>query len=71
VVSPSSVVAGASAGVTVSASDADGDNLAYAYAPNGGAIQGSGSSVTWPAPPAGGLDAPRAARYGPARGRDR
>lgn len=49
-VSPSSVVAGASATVTVIASDADGNTLTYSYIPNGGAISGFGASVSWTAP---------------------
>lgn len=51
---PSSVSAGGSAQVTVTASDPDEDSLTYAYTPNGGAITGSGSQVTWTAPNAAG-----------------
>lgn len=50
VVSPASVNPGSTATVTVSASDPDGDALTYVYVPNGGAITGSGSVVTWTAP---------------------
>jgi hypothetical protein len=50
VVNPSSVAAGGSVNVTVSASDPNNDALTYAYSPNGGAINGAGSSVNWTAP---------------------
>jgi len=53
-VSPTSVQAGGSAGVTVTASDSDGDALTYAYVPNGGSITGTGAAVTWNAPSQGG-----------------
>ncbi|MCK4304017.1 MAG: hypothetical protein KAY24_07245 [Candidatus Eisenbacteria sp.] len=46
-VNPSTVTEGGSATVTVVASDEDNDQLTYSYSPNGGAISGIGSSVTW------------------------
>jgi hypothetical protein len=49
-VNPTSVAAGGTANVTVTATDADNDALTYAYTPNGGAISGVGSSVTWTVP---------------------
>lgn len=49
-VNPQTVAAGAVATITVTATDADGDALTYAYVPNGGAISGSGSVVSWTAP---------------------
>ena len=49
-VNPSTVNAGGLATVTVTANDPDGDALTYAYTPNGGAVSGSGSQVTWTAP---------------------
>ncbi len=49
-VNPSSVNAGGIVTVTVDASDTDGDQLTYQYQVTGGAISGSGSSVTWTAP---------------------
>jgi hypothetical protein len=47
---PGSVQAGGTATVTVVATDQNGDALTYSYAPNGGSISGSGSSVIWTAP---------------------
>ncbi len=48
-----SVPPGGTTAVTCTATDADGDTLTYTWsAPNGGAITGSGSSVTWQAPAA-------------------
>lgn len=49
-VNPASVAAGGTATVTVIATDSDNDPLTYTYTPNGGAISGSGASVTWTAP---------------------
>jgi hypothetical protein len=49
-VNPASVAAGGTANVTVTATDADNDPLTYAYTPNGGAISGTGASVTWTVP---------------------
>lgn len=49
-VNPSTVDAGATTTVTVTASDLDGDPLTYAYTVNGGAIQGTGAAVQWIAP---------------------
>jgi hypothetical protein len=49
-VTPSSVIAGGSATVTVDASDPDGDGLTYHYTVTGGAIVGEGATVTWFAP---------------------
>jgi len=53
-VNPSTVSAGGTATVTVTASDPDGDALTYAYIPNGGSIIGTGSMVSWTAPNTGG-----------------
>jgi hypothetical protein len=53
-VNPAIVNAGATTTVTVAASDPDGDALTYTYLPTGGAISGSGASVTWTAPSQGG-----------------
>lgn len=50
VVTPSSIGTGGVVTVSVTASDADGDALTYSYTPNGGAINGSGASVSWTAP---------------------
>jgi hypothetical protein len=49
-VNPASVAAGGTANVTVTATDADNDPLTYSYTPNGGAISGTGASVTWTVP---------------------
>lgn len=49
-VSPPTVPANGFATVTVTATDADNDPLEYSYAPNGGAISGTGASVNWTAP---------------------
>jgi hypothetical protein len=46
-VSPQTVNPGGSATVTVSATDADGDQLTYAYTVTGGTIVGSGATATW------------------------
>jgi len=54
VVTPGSVNANGIATVTVTASDPDGDALTYAYMVTGGAIQGSGASVSWTAPSSAG-----------------
>ena len=51
---PQTVNAGGIATVVVTASDEDNNPLTYAYAPNGGAITGSGSVVNWTAPGAAG-----------------
>lgn len=50
VVNPSSAATGSIVNVTVTATDVDGDALTYSYTPNGGAISGVGSSVSWTAP---------------------
>ncbi len=49
-VNPGSVSQGGNVTITVDASDADGDQLTYQYQVTGGAINGSGSSVSWIAP---------------------
>ncbi len=49
-VNPTSVAPGATAQITVTAADANGDVLTYAYSANGGAVNGSGASVSWTAP---------------------
>ena len=49
-VSSPSVAPGGSTGVTVVATDQDGDNLSYAYQVTGGAITGTGASVGWTLP---------------------
>jgi hypothetical protein len=54
VVNPASVAPNGVANVTVTATDVDGDALTYAYIPNGGAINGTGPSVSWTAPAQGG-----------------
>ena len=54
VVNPSSIAAGGTATVTVTATDANGDALTYSYVPNGGSISGAGASVSWTAPSAAG-----------------
>lgn len=54
VVSPASVNANGIASVTVTATDPDGDALTYSYSVTGGAISGSGASVSWTAPSAEG-----------------
>jgi hypothetical protein len=53
-VAPSSVNANGIASVTVVATDPDGDALTYSYSVTGGAITGSGASVSWTAPSAAG-----------------
>ena len=50
VVNPATVPINGTATVTVTAQDQDGDPLSYAYVPNGGAVSGTGSVVTWTAP---------------------
>jgi len=50
VVTPGSINASGIASVTVTATDPDGDPLTYAYTVTGGAISGSGASVSWTAP---------------------
>jgi len=47
---PSSVNTNGQAVLTVSAVDAEDDPLTYTYQPSGGAITGTGSTVTWIAP---------------------
>ena len=54
VVNPATVDPGQTASVAVTASDADGDPLTYAYTVNGGAINGTGPMVQWIAPSASG-----------------
>jgi hypothetical protein len=49
-VNPAAVDMGGTATVTVVASDPDGDALTYTYTVTGGAITGTGASVTWTAP---------------------
>ena len=49
-VTPEEVIAGETVTVTVSAQDPEGDALVYAYSVNGGAVNGSGSSVSWTSP---------------------
>lgn len=49
-VNPASVNANGIATVTVTATDPDNDALTYAYTVTGGAITGSGASVSWTAP---------------------
>lgn len=49
-VNPGSVNPGGSVSISVDASDADGDQLSYAYQVTGGAVSGNGSSVSWTAP---------------------
>ena len=49
-VNPTSVAPGGTAQITVTAADANGDVLTYAYSANGGAVNGSGASVSWTAP---------------------
>jgi len=40
--------------ITCTASDADGDNLAYAWSPQQGSISGTGEEITWNAPASAG-----------------
>jgi len=54
-VNPSSVTVNGMASISVSASDANGDELSYDYFVSGGSISGSGSSVSWNAPANGGV----------------
>ena len=54
VVAPGSINANGIASVTVTATDPDGDALTYAYTVTGGAISGTGASVSWTAPSAAG-----------------
>ena len=49
-VNPNTVAAGGTVTVTVTATDADNDALTYVYLPTGGAINGTGASVTWTVP---------------------
>ena len=49
-VTPGTVAANGFATVTVTATDADNDVLAYSYTPSGGSIVGSSASVNWTAP---------------------
>ncbi len=53
-VQPGSVSPGGSAVINVTASDPDGDELTYTYAPSGGTVAGNGASATWTAPTAPG-----------------
>ena len=50
IANPTEVVHGASSTLTCTATDDDGDNLAYTWTPRSGTIQGSGYSVRWEAP---------------------
>ncbi|PKP32712.1 MAG: hypothetical protein CVT99_03325 [Bacteroidetes bacterium HGW-Bacteroidetes-16] len=54
-VNPSSVTVNGMASISVSANDANGDELSYDYFVSGGSISGSGSSVSWNAPANGGV----------------
>jgi len=54
IVSPDTVEASGIALLTITASDADGDELVYSYTTNGGKISGYGDSVYWLAPLKGG-----------------
>lgn len=47
---PSSILAGASSTISVTASDPDGDTLSYSWSATGGTISGTTSSVTYTAP---------------------
>jgi hypothetical protein len=47
---PTSVSPGAVSTITCTASDPDGDTLSHTWSATGGAISGSGSSVSWTAP---------------------
>jgi parallel beta-helix repeat protein len=51
---PPEVGTGRSSTITIIASDPDGDTLSYSYIPTDGEISGSGSVVTWTAPPIAG-----------------
>ena len=48
--SPNVVTRGGTSEITVSAIDAEDDELVYTYTPSGGTITGGGSSATWKAP---------------------
>ena len=54
VVTPGTVNANGIVTVTVTATDPENDPLTYGYVVTGGAIQGTGSSVSWTAPSAAG-----------------
>ena len=47
---PEEVAPGGNCMVTCQASDPDGDTLSFGWAASGGAVSGSGQSVTWTAP---------------------
>jgi outer membrane protein assembly factor BamB len=51
----STVATGASAAVTVTASDPDGDAVSYVCTSTAGAVSGSGAAVTWTAPAIAGV----------------
>jgi hypothetical protein len=54
VVNPGTVNANGMVSIAVTATDPDGDPLTYAYSVTGGAISGTGASVSWTAPSAAG-----------------
>jgi len=49
-ITPQTVNTNGTAAVSVTASDADSDQLTYSYIPNGGSINGTGPVVNWTAP---------------------
>ncbi|MDO8896742.1 MAG: PKD domain-containing protein [Bacteroidales bacterium] len=54
VIAPGTINANGIASVTVTATDPDGDVLTYSYTVTGGAISGSGPTVSWTAPSSAG-----------------
>lgn len=54
IVNPGNINANGIVSVAVTATDPDGDPLTYSYIVTGGAISGSGASVSWTAPSAAG-----------------